>query len=70
MALLEIGLNLKLLLTITILIQKEVKGITQTYQTGINQTGIEKTGFNDTGTGNSMSVRGFSFLVFYLKSIA
>ena len=65
MALLEIGLNLKLLLTITILIQKEVKGINQT---GINQTLIAKTGFDNTG--KSMSVRGFSFLVFYLKSIA
>ena len=51
MALLEIGLNLKLLLTVTILIQKEVKGINQTgiYQTGINQTWIDQTGFNDTG---------------------
>ena len=56
MALLEIGLNLKLLLTATILMQKEVKGINQTgtYQTGINQTGInqtwiDQTGFNDTG---------------------
>ena len=61
MALLEIGLNLKLFLTVTILIQKEVKGINQTgtYQTGINQTGInqtwinqtwiDQTGFNDTG---------------------
>ena len=56
MALLEIGLNLKLFLTVTILIQKEVKGINQTgtYQTGINQAGInqtgnDQTGFNDTG---------------------
>ena len=56
MALLEIGLNLKLFLTVTILIQKEVKGNNQTgtYQTGINQAGInqtgnDQTGFNDTG---------------------
>ena len=40
MALLEIGLNLKLFLTVMILIQKEVKGI--------NQTWIDQTGFNDT----------------------
>ena len=51
MALLEIGLNLKLFLTVMILIQNEVKGINQTgtYQTGINQTWIDQTGFNDTG---------------------
>ena len=46
MALLEIGLNLKLFLTVMILIQNEVKGINQT---GINQTWIDQTGFNDTG---------------------
>ena len=56
MASLEIGLNLKYLLTITIFIEKEVKGINQTGinqtwidQTGFNDTWIDKTGFNDTG---------------------
>ena len=51
MALLEIGLNLKLFLTVTILIQNEVKGInqTRTYQTGINQTRINQTGINQNG---------------------
>ena len=46
MALLEIGLNLKLFLTVMILIQNEVKGINQT---GTYQTWIDQTGFNDTG---------------------